>query len=404
MKKLIYLLAFLSLNAHAFDNDLTITLDNITLTELVKIAYGDLKKSDYVIDDDLLTNKKRFNVQLEKLNKAKTKEFVNALLVREGYEIENLNNVTTIYKQSPDKLKKPFLYTPLYRSTQYLTETLRTVFNQGQFTGQNKVFNPQQDNTQVKDSGTSAYSMNAKPSDVLLFKGSQDEIKMLVDLLPSVDTPVPELMITTYIFEVSKSTSDLQSLNIVANLLSDKLGFQTTGNLLNNFISLKTFGISAVFNALSSDNRFKVLSSPSLRVRDQQEANFTVGSEVPVLGAIVTNQNGQSNQSIEYKQSGIILNIQPKIKVNQYELKVDQQLSNFVTTQTGVNNTPTLIKRSLSTIVNAQDDDVIILGGLEENKQTQTSSGFSLLPKFFRNNQKEDAQNNILLVMHVKRI
>ncbi len=59
------------------------------------------------------------------------------------------------------------------------------------------------------------------------------------------------------------------------------------------------------------------------------------------------------------------------------DLKIQQQLSNFVTTETGVNNSPTLIKRDVTTEVSLADGDIILLGGLAEQKDSKASSGWS---------------------------
>ncbi len=391
----------MSFNIQAAEK-VTFELDKVTLTDLVKIAYGDLNKSDFFIDDDLFNNQKKFSINANSLSKENSKQFVNMILDREGYEINRFNKVTTIIKRTNKKIVYPYVYNPKYRSTQYLQESLEPLFETG-FKVKSKLAGIDSSQNEVKDTGTSAYSQLQNPSDVLMFQGSSDEIKLLTDLLPSLDTPVPELMITTYIYEVSNGKGNTQALDLTASILGSKLGFKQSAAALGNYISLGFLGINAILNALKTDNRFKVVSSPSLRVRDKENANFTVGSDVPVLGAVVSNNN-QSTQSIEYKQSGLILNISPKIKHNQFELKIDQQLSNFVPTSNGVNNSPTLNKRSISTVVNAQDDEVIILGGLEENKQSITSSGFSILPSVLRNNSVENSKNNILIVMHVKKI
>lgn len=109
-------------------------------------------------------------------------------------------------------------------------------------------------------------------------------------------------------------------------------------------------------------------------------------------------------QSVEYKNSGVILDIEPTIRGDVTQLSVSQQLSNFVQTLNGVNNSPTLIKRELSSIVDTHDGDVIIMGGLEEHKDNASSSGFTWLPRFLRSNSKDSSSSDILLILHVTRL
>lgn len=138
--------------------------------------------------------------------------------------------------------------------------------------------------------------------------------------------------------------------------------------------------MDAFYELFRTDSRFHVVSSPRLRVRNGAKASFSVGSDVPVLGQISYSDN-KPIQSIEYRSSGIILSVQPKIRQHLIELSIDQQLSNFAKTDTGVNNSPTLIKRQVNTEVSLADGDIILLGGLAENKVSEAETGFSFLPK-----------------------
>jgi hypothetical protein len=86
------------------------------------------------------------------------------------------------------------------------------------------------------------------------------------------------------------------------------------------------------------------------------------------------------------------------------ELSINQQLSDFVKTTTGVNNSPTLTKRGLKTKVGMQDGDVIVLGGLTENKTSRSRDGLSFLPEFLHTQNHEDTGAEILLVLQVERL
>lgn len=68
------------------------------------------------------------------------------------------------------------------------------------------------------------------------------------------------------------------------------------------------------------------------------------------------------------------------------------------------NNSPTLTKRALKTTVGVQDGDLIVLGGLTENKDSHTRDGLSFLPKFLHTKGSENTRSEILLVLQVQRI
>ena len=119
----------------------------------------------------------------------------------------------------------------------------------------------------------------------------------------------------------------------------------------------------------------------------------------------MTYQDGRPVQSIEYRSSGVIFDIQPTIKSNAIDLKINQQLSNFVKTDTGVNQSPTLIKRDIVTDVTVKSGDVIVLGGLAENKITEGETGFSFLPKgILTGKSKSNTKTDIVILLQVKMI
>ena len=100
----------------------------------------------------------------------------------------------------------------------------------------------------------------------------------------------------------------------------------------------------------------------------------------------------------------MIFNIHPTVRESVIDLSIDQQLSNFIATTTGVNNSPTLTKRALKTSVGMQDGDLIVLGGLTENKESKSHDGLSFLPKFMQTTGNEASRSEILSVLQIQRI
>lgn len=156
---------------------------------------------------------------------------------------------------------------------------------------------------------------------------------------------------------------------------------------------------------LAADSRFKAVSTPRIRVKSGQQAKLVVGQDVPTLGAVTIPQGGaQAVQSIEYRSSGVILGLSPIVREGGVELLVDQQISDFARTETGVNNSPTLTKRSLSTTVNAVDGELIVLGGLTQEKNSSSSTGLPFLPSFMRSDSRNDTRTELLLLLQVERV
>jgi general secretion pathway protein D len=123
-----------------------------------------------------------------------------------------------------------------------------------------------------------------------------------------------------------------------------------------------------------------------------------------VLGAVTYQQNGVPVQSVEYRGSGMIFNLMPQVREGAVDLMVEQQLSNFVQTTTGVNASPTLIKREVKTDVQMREGEVIMLGGLTEDKSTTGHAGPSFLPSWFQSRSSSNERTELLLVLQLTRL
>ncbi|MFZ6765579.1 hypothetical protein ACO0LM_00735 [Undibacterium sp. Di26W] len=89
---------------------------------------------------------------------------------------------------------------------------------------------------------------------------------------------------------------------------------------------------------------------------------------------------------------------------NAIDVKVTQQISNFVATETGVNNSPTLIKREVKTDLTLTDGDVVVFGGLAENKDSGGNSGLSFFPAWAKSKSVSTSKKEILLVLQLQKM
>ena len=228
-------------------------------------------------------------------------------------------------------------------------------------------------------------------------------------ILAQVDISSGEVLVKGVLYEVQTGKKQGSGFQLAASILSGQLniGLGGAASALDNFVRLKMSGgvsIDAVLSALSSDSRFKIVSSPSLRVRSGATAKIVVGQDVPVLGALSFPANGQPVQSVEYRSSGVIFDLSPDVRGSVIDLRVGQQISNFVKTESGVNSSPTLIKRDLTTSISMSDGELIVLGGLTENKDSDSRTGLSFLPKFLQSEVGDTSNSEILLLLQVTKI
>ena len=93
----------------------------------------------------------------------------------------------------------------------------------------------------------------------------------------------------------------------------------------------------AIINALHQLTDVKILSNPSLVVVDNQEATLEVGDQVPVStgSATVLSANNAVVNTIDYKNTGIILDVMPRVSPdNTIQLDISQEISNVVNNTT----------------------------------------------------------------------
>ncbi|MGM9516792.1 type II secretion system protein GspD [Roseateles sp. DB2] len=388
--------------ASAKSADLSFELSGVQVGRIVNVIYADALKTPYVLAPELLADQRlvsfRFAGSVQSI-KADLIKLLDSL----GYAVTDRGGLEFLGpKRDPEPALEAFVYKPRFRDVGYLADLLRPLFK-GQFTVNRTVVAPLTSKTDVPMPPGSAAALVDRAADVLVFSGEAGEVKKLERLLAQVDCQVGEVMVRGVVYEVQTGDNTGSAFSLAASVLSGRLAINLAGAAQKNSISLSVGNADAVFSALSSDSRFKVVTQPALRVRSGAQATFSVGQDVPVLGAMTYVSNGQPVQSVEYRNSGVIFSVTPQVREGSVDLIVQQQISNFVQTTTGVNSSPTLIKRELKTEVQMRDGEVVMLGGLSEEKSGSGRAGVSFLPSWMHSSTRDNAKTELLLVLQLTR-
>lgn len=394
------------------------SFDSIKLVDLARIVFSDVLDKSFVLDSEFLADTQAVGFTLNRVRKSEVQSVFYSLLERHGFTVSDGKLIEVLKKSVDEKAAlEDFYYKPKFRSVNYITDLVSTLFDKGRFSSMRQIRQSptagaatsptgatnQPVKTPVSDSGTSALSFQDKEKDAFIFQGSLRDIDKLKMLLSQVDVPAGQVLVRAHVFEVTTGATEGSAFSLAVDLLGARFSLGQFKDL-GNTIRLSKGGIDAAFSALASDKRFKVVSSPSLRVKSGENARFSVGADVPVLGAVQLDKNGNSVQSVEYKASGVILDLKPQIRGQEIELQINQQLSSFIATTTGVNNSPTLTKREILTNVGVSDGDVIVLGGLDENRTSNDTSGLPFLPAFMRSHGRDESKTELLLVLETQKI
>jgi general secretion pathway protein D len=156
-------------------------------------------------------------------------------------------------------------------------------------------------------------------------------------------------------------------------------GTTTLGSMASaSGAAFATGGLSAVYNsgvvnallsAQATKNNINVISSPSLMVLNNQQAKINVGDQVPIQTSttsvpLATASIAQSS-SIQYKDTGVTLDVTPRVNANgMVIMEIKQVVSGVVPQTNGVTSTATINKKEIESSVAVLDGETIVLGGL----------------------------------------
>ncbi|PLX63318.1 MAG: type II secretion system protein GspD [Vibrio alginolyticus] len=136
---------------------------------------------------------------------------------------------------------------------------------------------------------------------------------------------------------------------------------------------------TALVSAVATDSNSNILSSTSITVMDNGEASFIVGEEVPVItGSTAGSNNDNPFQTVDRKEVGIKLKVVPQINEgDSVQLNIEQEVSNVLGANGAVD--VRFAKRQLNTSVMIQDGQMLVLGGLVDERALESESKVPLL-------------------------
>ena len=252
----------------------------------------------------------------------------------------------------------------------------------------------------------------------LLIYADQANYRIIEATLSQVDRPQIQVAIDATIAEVTL-TNDL-SYGVQTFLTSRNVGLKpNTGSILNtqattapatttdpttgattvagsltnafinrafpgfNFLVGNSTQPTAILDALHAVTSVKVLSNPSLVVINNQVATLQVGDSVPIStgsATVLTTSNTVVN-TIDYRNTGIILRVSPRISANgNVRLDVEQEISNVPTSSSSTPNlTPTVSERKVKSSILVANGQTVLLAGLISEQQNGTRNA---LPVF----------------------
>jgi general secretion pathway protein D len=140
-----------------------------------------------------------------------------------------------------------------------------------------------------------------------------------------------------------------------------------------------------IINALHAVTEVKILSNPSLVVIDNQAATLQVGDQIPV-----TTQSAQSViapgapvvSNVDYRNTGVILRVAPRINANgNVLLNIEQEISAVADNVNATTLTPTVSQRRVASSIAVASGQTVLLAGLVSQTQNRARNGIPGLDK-----------------------
>ena len=163
---------------------------------------------------------------------------------------------------------------------------------------------------------------------------------------------------------------------------------------------------AGIINAVADDQNSDVLSTHTVIAMDNEPANLVIGQEIPITtGESLGSNNANPFRTTSRQEVGIKLSITPQINEgNSVILEIKQEVSGVVGPLTGTADLITN-KRSIETTVLVDNNQMIVLGGLNEDDLQESVSRVPLLgsiPVFgrlFSSSAESRVQRNLMVFL-----
>ncbi|MFZ4508333.1 MAG: secretin N-terminal domain-containing protein [Fimbriimonas sp.] len=261
--------------------------------------------------------------------------------------------------------------------------------------------------TAIPDPNTNSIIVVTTPENAELIK----KILAQLDKLPE------QVMIETIIVEATLDSSD--KLGVEWNMVQGKAfnNAGTTGTLAQTFgqqnanpalqgfrYTLTGGNLTGFLNALRTDSKFQVLSTPRIFTSNNVQAEINISQSIPYVLSTREDTNGNLSYNYAFQDVGIVLTVTPRITANGYVTMDVNQTANDLQGYTTF-NAPIVNQRQANTTVSVKDGETIILGGIIRSTVNSTVrklpvlGDIPILGNLFKTTDKTKAKTELLVFL-----
>ena len=217
-----------------------------------------------------------------------------------------------------------------------------------------------------------------KDRNMLIIEDTPDYVSRISLLLSSIDDAPKQILIEAKILEVTLSDNNSFGINWskVFNSGETTLGVQGLSSPASGlFVNEVTDTLEATLTALYSKDDVRTISSPTLVALDNTEASVIIGDRQGYK--VTTTINQVTTESIEFLESGVILNVLPRIdEVGNVMMQIHPEVSTGAISADGI---PSQKTTEVTTEILTSDGQTVFIGGLIKNNITGGNSSVPIL-------------------------
>ena len=316
-----------------------------------------------------------------------------------------------------------------YSSAKELAEVAKKVVKQ-----QNQVINQLNptDSTEKKKERETFIEAHL-PSNALIITAPAEQMADAISLIERLDIRRAQVLVEAIIADVSENKTRELGVNpfirpeagrpaIISGLgdaSSDLLQLGALSGRPSGIPPGLTAGIASLsgstqfgvlIRAIASDTDSNILSTPRILTLDNQAAEIIVGQNVPFITGSTTTSGGDPFQTIERRDIGVSLKVKPQISAGDTViLEIEQEVSSISRSSdlAGVNASDIILsKRTIKTSILAENDQIVILGGLtqetvtDEKQKIPLIGDVPLLGRLFQFRSSVKVKQNLMVFLH----
>lgn len=266
-------------------------------------------------------------------------------------------------------------------------------------------------------------------SNSIIISGTRNDLELTREIVKKIDVLLPQVRIEVVIVDVSLDKGDTRGI--------DAFGFTYTQNeeagspnITNASVNILGLGISnasftydngvisnltldAVLNRARTNENINLVSTPNLMTTHNREAVINVGEERPLITGVQTDLaggTGATRSQVQYENIAIELTVTPLIGPNDViQMEIDQVIEDVIgDVLIDGNEQPIIGTRQATSYVSVQDGKLIILGGLQQFRNSRSNSrpaligDIPLIGKLFGSQSKDVERSELLVFIRPK--